>query len=395
MKWKKPTYKRILFYVLLLLLFLPILQKQFKIFKPKPLKGYIEKMEPAELTDSTWFSGEYQAHQQKYIEENIGLKPLFVRINNQREYSFFNDSRIWDIVIGKEGFIYTRGYVDAYYGNDTISRDSIFTKVKMLDMISDTLRKKGTELIVMIAPGKGSYYPEYLPDEFIPTEWEPMPNYRNYVEALNGTDINFLDFNRWFREMKDTAKYPLYPKTGVHWSTFGEFRALDSLVNYISYINNCNGPDFRLNEDGIGYGKKVNEGDQDAEYTMNLIFDIPDFKMAYPGFYYAKDSTTCIPKMLTISDSYFTGIFYYYRFLSEGFDDADFWYYFDEIHTLEQNDTVSVAELDLIPEIEKNDAIILLCTDGNLNRLGFGFVERAYKEYFLNDNSTETSTGGE
>jgi hypothetical protein len=213
--------------------FILIAQHFFHFSKVRKLQGaFIPKEQPI-LTSSNWFSGNYQDSLSIYLNENIGFRNYFVRLNNQIAFSLFDFARANGVVVGKENFLYERNYIRAYLGKDYIGEAAIAEKVRKLEKIQDRLKKRDIELIVVFAPGKGSFYPEYIPTDQVPSE---NNNYKTYVRLLNNTPINLIDFNKWFRKKKGTTVAPLYPKTGIHWSRFGELMAADSLLKYIDKL---------------------------------------------------------------------------------------------------------------------------------------------------------------
>ena len=69
---KKYIY-HILFGILLLFLFLPMIQKKVK-FDIKPLNGVTYKTEFPKFEMETFNSGKYQSQLEKYIAENFGFR---------------------------------------------------------------------------------------------------------------------------------------------------------------------------------------------------------------------------------------------------------------------------------------------------------------------------------
>ena len=49
--------------------------------------------------------------------------------------------------------------------------------------------------------------------------------------------------------------------------------------------------------------------DSDVEDAMNLPFEIKDLEMTYPQFSFVSDSTTFKPKVITVADSFYWGMY--------------------------------------------------------------------------------------
>lgn len=373
--------KKKLSLLLLILLCLPLFQYYTGILNIGPLKGSYDKLEKPDFSVRSWFNGEYQNNYQEYFDENIGFRSFFVRIYNQVHYVLYNEARANGIIIGKKKYLYAKNYIRTHLGSDFIGRDSIKGKVGKIQMLNDTLQKKGIDLIVLFAPGKGSFYPEFFPKPY-DTIAHGVTNYEVYREELQKSDIKFLDFNGWFRNMKDTSSYPLFPKTGIHWSKYGEIVAADSIIKYINSIQE----EFIIPEmaiERIETSRKMRDTDDDIEKGMNILFDIKDLKMGYPQFKWIETPHTNQPKVLTVADSYYWGMFNY-GISRDAFNNGQFWFYNQDIYPKKSQEPLSVKDINLKEEVEKNDIILLLSTDANLYKFAFGFIEQLFDCYYPN-----------
>ena len=183
-------YKRIIFAFLFSLLFLPLIQETFHVFNFKPLNGYEIKTEKDSLSAASWFKGSFQKNRQKYVEENIGFRDLVVRIYNQINYTAFHVTESPGVVLGKDNFLYLTSYTENYNGNRFIGHDAIESNSSRLKKLQDALKEKNIDLITVFAPGKASFYPEYIPDESA----KPLSvnNYLAYKKAFQEKGVNFI-----------------------------------------------------------------------------------------------------------------------------------------------------------------------------------------------------------
>ncbi len=368
---------RILFIVVMLLLFLPMIQGKFKIVHEKELRGDIQPEKPV-FSIKKYLEGEYQDKQETYFNHNFGFRKFCVRLNNQIAYSFFNEARANGVIVGKDEYLYEKLYINSYLGRDFIGEKAILEKTIKLKMIQDTLKMKGIYLFVVMTPGKAQFFPEYIPDKYF-KEKQTISNYSVYTKHFEERGINFIDFNKWFSQMKDTIAYPLFPKTGIHWSTYGGLLAADSIVKYISSVRQIEMP--KIIQDKIELSKKLQGEDDDIEKGMNLLYKVPNHEMAYPSFSVISDSTTTRPKVLTVGDSF------YFQILNSGiaqkiFKDSEFWYYYNGIFPEDPKNPKTVKDLNVPLEVEKNDVIMLIVTDANLRSFSYGFINDLYDFYF-------------
>jgi hypothetical protein len=376
---KQTKIKKYLFGGIMILLLLPMLQASLTIFKLEPLKGAIETFEKPDFTFETWKTGEFQKNYEKYLDNNFGFRSTFIRINNQQAYSFFNEAKANGVIIGKENYLFEKNYLKAYLGTDYIGEKAIESQVFKLKKIQDTLQKLNKDLLMIFAPGKGTFFPEYMPD-YCAKQKRSKTNYAGYLSAMKSQKINYLDFNQWFLNMKSKSKYPLYGKAGIHWSKYGEYLAADSIIEVIGKMRKTAMTKLVLDKLEV---KKTNEqGDYDIGEGMNLFFMMDTYPMAYPTFHYEKPKNKQkAPKVLVVSDSYFWGMFNA-GISREVFDDGQFWFYNQEIYPDSYESPKNVNDINIQSEVEKNEVVVLICTDANLFKFAFGFVDQLYAKYY-------------
>ncbi len=372
---KSNRLKNILFYIVLLGMLIPMIQHMTHFANEKGLKGAVKDPKAPVISIDAWRNGTYQDSMDTYLNEAFGFRPDFVRIHNQIQYSLYGKAQARGVIIGKEWYLYEYNYIRAYYGLDFVGDSTVNSKIEKLEFIQDTLEKMNKQILVVLAPGKGSYLPEYFPDSS--KHEKGRTNYEAYSERLKESRVNFVDFHHWFRTMKDETPYPLYPKGGIHWSKYGEILAADSMIKYIEKIGDFDLPDLVIDEFETSSTNK--EGDYDIGEGMNILFQTPTYPMAYPKFHieHPEKNTT---KGLFIADSYYWGMFNY-GFSNSIFGEGQFWFYNNEIYPDSFDEQKLVGGIDIRKEVESNDFIVLMSTDANLYKFAFGFIDRLYEAY--------------
>ena len=370
--------KKWLFYFIIALLIAPIIQQKTNFIKINPLKGSFPSEKILKFSFKDWFEGAYSANQDKYLNENFGFRNLFIRLYNQIQYSLFREAKANGVIIGKDNYLYEENYILSYLGRDFIGEDKIQDKVQKLKKITDTLKTKNIDLFVILAPGKGSFYPEYIPEKYNPN-YKTTSNYDVYQKIILQKNINLLDFYSWFVNMKNSSEYPLFPKTGIHWSKYGELLVADSIIKYIN-SKNRQLLKSKIIIKNINYSAGVFDTDDDIEQGMNLLFNIKDLEMGYPDFKFEKSNVAGL-KVLAVADSYYWGLFN--SGLSQhAFNNGQFWFYNEGIYPESYNEPLYVSDIELKESIESNDIIMLLATDANLYKFAFGFIDQTYDLYF-------------
>ena len=380
-KKNSTLLKRILVGAMMLALVFPMLQHKFKWVKETPLNGAVELLERPVFSYESWFEGTYQDQRTDYLNQNVGFRNAMVRTYNQWHFSFYKQANANGVVIGKDNYLYEENYIKAHFGEDIRGIEIIQEQVEKLAKVSDTLKKLGKHLVVLLAPGKASFYPEYIPRKStinLPMNIGARNNLYEYDRLLKGK-VPTMNLNSWFIKNKGKMPHLLYPKTGIHWSKYGEIVMADTLIKFFNKLPGVQLP--HLIVDSITRKIEMWDTDDDIEKGMNLLFNIPDNEMGYPYFRVVKNPEKKYSKVLTIADSYFWGPFNG-GMSRDLFNDGRFWYYNEAIFPDSYESPLNVKDVDFQKKLEENDVILIICTDANLFKFGFGFIEQAYDTYF-------------
>lgn len=361
-----------LFILLLTLMFLPLLQSQTELVYLYPLVGAIDEPKKDTFNNEDWFSGKYQEGMEKYFNESFGFRNTCIRINNQISFEIDKKANANGVIIGKDNYLYEYNYIKAYYGSDYIGYDSINDRMQKIKYIHDTLKALHKDLIIVFAPGKASFYPEFIPDN-LKTE-KNITNYETYVDLAKKLHISHIDFNKYFIDHKSTSKYPLYPQYGIHWSNYSICLVTDSLLRYIENsrkidMNTIYWDDVTLDQPQLR--------DYDIADGMNLLFKLKSFEMGYPEIKY--ESGKIKPSVLSIGDSFYWGIFNLTN--TTIFSNSHFWYYNKQIFPESYKSLLETKDVNLKDEITRHDVIIIMATESNLPKLGWGFIENTYEAF--------------
>jgi hypothetical protein len=376
----QKTIKKIFIPLIVIMLFLPMAQQHFRIFKIKPLNGYYAKEDkPDTLSFKSWFSESYQKKYTKYLEDTLGFREVLIRTNNQINYSLFKKTDATNVVIGKHNCLYEEGYILDYTGAAFLGTKFWNELLRRTKLVQDTLKKiNNTDLIIVLEAGKASFYPEYIPERYH-AENRTLSNMEYIARQTKKMNINILNLNTWFCAMKDTSRYPLYATYGVHWSTFGMYKAADTLSRFIEHLRNIDMPEMIWKSYTVT--DKLKDVDFDIEATLNLLCELPHMKMCYPEIAYNTKPDKVKPKLLTIGDSYYWG-FINNHIVDSMYSNHQYWYYFRGIWPDIWNSRDIPRELNLQQEVEKQDVILVAMTEMNAFYGFWGFIDELYKIYF-------------
>lgn len=366
----------------MVVLFLPLIQQLYPIIKFKPLLGKFEVATKPALNYNELFQGSYQPKLEKYINDHIGYRNLFIRLFNQVRYKFMNTSNAEGAKIGTDGYLYQEEYILSYLGKDFVHPTIINRNIYKLKLLQDTLQKLDKDILVVLAPGKGSFYPNNFPLIYRQKS-KTTSNYDLYQDLLVKNGINTIDFRSWFHSIKDTSSYTLMTKNGIHCSKYSESLVADSLIKYISKQFNVSLPTIKVNK--IVRTNIPQSSDNDILQTMNLLCEPSDLPLFYPEIEIVKNpNQKRTIKPIVIADSYFYGLFEM-GLINDIMTQGEYWFYFNRIENRRKDKKTKPQELNLREEVDKKDLIILYSTDMNLKYLGFGAIDKLYELYFGKD----------
>lgn len=389
---KTNNIHTILFALTEVLLALPAIQQYTGLFKFKPLQGVTVATERPQLTVKSFMSGEFQAQEEPYLSKHIGFREPLIRSYNQVLWSLFHVTYCDDVIIGKDQWLYGRRTVydhfrqaPYWYAEDNDALVKMFDKsVHRLKKVQNILDKRNTKLFVLICPSKDFVCPEHLPSEkqFAMSDGLRAIEYMPKAFADNG--INFLDLNTWFQQIKDTVSYPLYPKTGTHWSNVACMYACDTLFRYMEHLTGKNMPNISV---GKAYPSETIRPDDDLEKILNLIWTIKPNQNYYAEVNIVPDSTAQRLHLITIGDSYFWNIAYTMP-MDSLFESYPYWYYYNTVYYDPPHN--NVKQLNMVDEINKADAVMILLTTNHLYDLFGGFLNRVINTFNPSDEVMET-----
>lgn len=376
MKTRKREYKRFLLIGLLALLVFPLINKSLNGIEVDPLKGAQKEALDTGFTSEGWIGGLFQPKREEFLGSTFSLRPSVIRMNNQLRFWLYKEAKIRNVVVGKENYLYESGYISGYQGETYIGDDLIKSRAYKLNYLQDTLAKLGKQLIVLLEPGKASFYPEYIPDDFK----KPLKksNYSAFLGYAKELGLEVTDFNKWFVQLKKTEKYPLYTKFGIHWTEYGATLAADSLMRYLEVKRNQDLHNIRF--DQVVLTTECRGTDCDIETAMNLVYPLKlDKRNAYP-IRKLTGENLYRPNMLAIADSYFWTLFNMQEFQKSMSDNSQFWYYNKEVnyfnwHGQEIHD---VRMMNWKETVLSSDVVLVGVTECNDWVTSWGFIDDMY-----------------
>lgn len=372
---RNERLKSILVIVIQVIWLLPLLQYSFAIFPEKPLQGAVVAETDVKFSLNDWKNESYQQGKDKYLNQAFGFRNFLVRLNNQLYYSVFDLAKAKGVVVGKNDYLFEETYINDYLGKSFVGQQRVNDVVRRLSAIDSIFKTMNKTFVVVFTPGKATFYPEYIPDYF--KRQNDSTNYKIYRQAMLNSGIRFLDFNSYFLSMKESSRYPIYPKTGIHWSDYGAILAIDSINTYLGKARGYDPVELYWEE--FNQNDSVSDIDADIEDGMNLLFPIAKPRYRYPLVKY-DDYGSSRPKVMVVGDSFYRNLFF--RGISEKlFDSPGFGYYFKEIHSPFIGGVNDINAIDVRGLLDKYEVIMLMVSEATLLNFPYDFDKIVYGLY--------------
>ena len=391
-----PKYDLVLFSLLMLLLFMPLVQQITDFVPVKALYGVFEPTPKPEWSLESYKINDYQKQLEQYTSENFGFREPTIRLYNQYLWTCYRKTYAKDVAAGKHGWLYYPQSVSDYYGTELLrwqpsveeARHNFDLEVKYMNWARTILKENDVELLAFIAPEKGFLYPEYLPDGKHDTT---TFNAREYFEQkFAETGFPCIEMTRWFQQIKDTANYPLIPQTGGHWN-FSSVIAADSLFRF---MGNMKGVVFSSIQVGPWHqtDKYAYEADTDLEQMLNILLPIRKQQALAPEAEVSvvADSATVKPKVLFIGNSFFWRIAHYIP-LHQMFEEVEFWYYFSTAYSGENLEHAEpIDQMDVLERLLDFDYVVWFTTGNQMYKGTSGFAKSAVLNLCIEESKLKT-----
>ncbi|MCW3128023.1 MAG: sugar O-acetyltransferase precursor [Bacteroidetes bacterium] len=321
-------------------------------------------------------AGAFQDSISQYEEERNGLRNILVRTNNEINYKLLHKGSGM-IVPGKGDYLFSEDYIQAHLG---VGADSNKIKEGFLkfDSLYELLQSHHIKLMYVVAAGKASFDREQIEDHYL-KQRQAYSNYDIIRRSLPDQPFATIDFQAYFDKIKATSPHALFPKHGLHWSTYGSSVALDSIVKKMQPMLGIRMPYISSEKDIDTIAPRRGAWDADLQECLNLLVPMYIDTLTYRDATFVEEGDGIKkPKVLIVGDSY--GLSFNTTRLVQHYFDAGsrVWSYLDRQNTLspEPEWTPKLSSLNLKEEILKYDIVIFVSTEINYVRMDYGLYDK-------------------
>lgn len=382
----------ILFALLISFLFLPMIQEHYKPFKSKPLNGVNFVTEFPELSFETFSNGKYQSQLEKYTSENFGFREFVIRLYNQYIWSCYHKTYSHFLIPGKGNWLFYTEAVNDYYGTEQKkwyktpenAKDWFDKNTKLMCQLRNVLKEYDIEFLSFMAPSKPFVYPEHLPERERDTTTINAMEY--YDKSLTEAGFPHIEMTKWFKTMRDTLPYPVFPNMDMHWQ-FTAVYGYDSLFRLMNSLN-----DFGIPKIKYGKPKPYFDDFQNDEATLNLMFPIKNKNTDYKLDVEIECNENCRkPKVLFVGDSFIWGLDEHLPW-DQLMDDIEILFYNSSVFKGFDRTKYKKEDINLLRDILRADYVVFYTSGHQWYRASYDFVEEALLALCVSDSVMEAET---
>lgn len=370
--------------VLVSILAAPAIQMATRLLPEVELRGWEPPPDPCPQDLATgWLDGSLQRCIDSLVRTRLGFRGAITRTFNEIEFRLFGQRN--DLFYNSRAGLYGSLQVD--YLNATIrNADTLREQYRRIALktriVEQLLEERGVYFITVIAASKVFVNPFPLSRRYLSTDPErAFAVAARFGAALDAAGARNLDFTRILRMKQLESPLPFHGKVGLHWNFYAGCLAAGMLADRIRDDTGLALRHFTCSPPTMEPAHSV---DIDGLYNMNLWSDqsLRDLQ-PYPVLRVTEDEEAERPRVLMIGDSFSDQ-------LRKPLVDAKLFSYLDFSSYLathqvipgdpdqapEPQRSIDKATLTFAKDIQPYRVVILQAVDYNIQRNGYGFLER-------------------
>ncbi|WP_455503182.1 alginate O-acetyltransferase AlgX-related protein [Blautia sp.] len=234
--------------------------------------------------------GDFPSQFEAFYKDHVPFKNALVNFNNFIDTEFFQTTKIGDVVIGEDNWLFYLPSKDGenamadYQKTNVYSLEQSAEIAAKIEKVRDWFLDNGVgQFHYYVAPSKETIYSEYMPDkpEVIGVGDSRMETFARYMKENSDVEFDFLaDYLEKYSE-----KYQLFRKYDTHMNNLGGYITNEKIVEDLTGeclpigaiqvmmgTNPCRGDLSRM----IGRYKEL---DDDREYGLDHFHDGVRYKV--------------------------------------------------------------------------------------------------------------------
>jgi len=221
-------------------------------------------------------SGDFAVALNKWFDDRVGFRDLFIRAKNQIDYSIFSTSR--KVYIGSSGWLFDRH--DPGLAVERLDTAAFAALEASFLALARRLHEKGVRLIVIGYPDKARMYPALLPPEApLPPRGGNADKLRQFLSRQSA--LTFIDAEAIFRREQSTTTDPLYFKTDLHANEVAQLPVVEEIVAQIARAEGR--PEIHWDEKFERAARKMGYGSDGR--ALSLLLPVYEYVPYFKGVY--------------------------------------------------------------------------------------------------------------
>lgn len=343
------------------------------------LRGVTEKTAAPTWSLQGMLDGSSFRAAENWFSSHVGLHNLWVRLDNQVSYTLLRESPVREtgtrVVVSPGDWLFEHVYITAAITPSKLSADELADIAARIQRVQTKLERRGTRLLLVVAPSKVELYPEHVPSAHFAGR-DPaaiLTTYERLRPLLHEAGVEFYDGPERFAVWKTAGHGSLFARTGTHWSYYAIYHVLEELREKLN-------PHLRRPLPGLGltsldYGQPQRT-DTDLHRVLNLL--LPPFHEPIQPFpvIRAQDQVPAeeLPRLLWVNDSFGLGLIdTLYR--ANAMQPSHSLYYFQNIYNLPglHRQDEAIADIEWESYLAEFDAVVVVLTEIALEQQAWGF----------------------
>ena len=242
-------------------------------------------------------NGTYQTDWGKWLNDNFYGHTFVVKCHNQLQYSLFRDGNgEWRLGADFEIMRSDNSLRTACGGaNGTLAQETFDAYAEKVAGLQTALEEQGKDFVFILTPYKTEVYSDKLPwyDRVIFEHYVGigLSNWEKMKLAFDRCGVHYYDLTDDMIEMRRTADFDVFPKTGHHWTQAAVASEMNTLFDNISWMT----PHIRyprVNVDGFVEGMSYT--DIDVLDNENIFSGVMSDKYVLPIINYPEKSNASV-----------------------------------------------------------------------------------------------------
>lgn len=192
-----------------------------------------EKAQFPQWSAEAFGEGEYQSELEGWINENFPFRSYLVKCYSQFLYSVMKESSNSNVVMGKDNYLFEKGYIEHMRIDGWDMRYAYKTYASNLKIIQDAMEAQGKTFFYIVSPSKAEILPERVPFYFDVEEADEVTHHDVLVFFLEEYGVNYYDTSHTMQQIKQEGHYLPYTKNGTHWTHYATARAVRDVFEHL------------------------------------------------------------------------------------------------------------------------------------------------------------------